>query len=173
VTPELKELLMQQYRIEPDSPGLRAGTILLTEIQYKSKIDSLRLAPAHATELVEMWEDMWEPVRITATSTMYHYKAAPTRYMGRRYVPGKEIEEPQDVMDEWWNEHHRLSDEFSNQLQVALTGTFLIEGDEDEEFTYGAFLQGVANLGMHADQWLLTREFGNYYSVRHIDTMLN
>jgi hypothetical protein len=169
------------YQIEPDSPALRSGAILQSQTQYDVSLNRLKsirdysnLPQSTVDILVEDFISLWEPIHLSASETMYRYKDATIPWTGRVWNPNvNPIEEPQDVLDEWLNEHFSLSDLFTTQLQKAITGTFLIEGDEDEDFTYGAFLVAINNLAMHEDQWILTREFGDYYSVRHIDTLRN
>jgi hypothetical protein len=56
-------------------------------------------------------------------------------------------------------------------IQTKLTqrvdnlATIVFEGDEDEEFTYGAFGVALANLNYKEWDWLLERQFGNVYSI--------
>jgi hypothetical protein len=169
------------YGLKPSSSALLSGAVLLSSDQYDIKIrhlEGIGLSTASATmsltaaEMIEAYKALWEPIQVTATSTMYRFKAATIPYTGRQYTPPEPVE-PQDVMDEWWNQHNALADKFADNFIIATTGTFLIEGDEDEDFTYGAFLQAIANLNLRDDQWILAREFGNYYSVRNIDILLN
>ena len=47
----------------------------------------------------------------------------------------------------------------------------LIEGDEDEDFTYGALCTVLAQFKHNESDWLLIREFGCHYSLRHISAV--
>jgi hypothetical protein len=83
-------------------------------------------------------------------------------------------------MDEWDDEFRVLLTRFLTVLGCAggaqlflssrhLAKIHLIEGDEDEDFTYGALVAALAQIGETEHDWLLVREFGKFYSLRHTD----
>ena len=142
------------------SPGIAAGTILILKSQYDSRIE----------------KDEWEPIRVTRDLTMYHWIHAPTPYEGKRYDPMYENQLPvdADVLDYWRYDFRMLTLQFMAELRGfgKTKHTALIDGDEDEDFTYGAFCTAVTELELSECDLLFEREFGNMYSVRHIDTVL-
>lgn len=140
------------------SPGIMSGAILLAEPQL------LRMH-------VDYRKD-FEPIRVRRDVTMYRYKNAPEPYTGKRYDPvaeakasGRQLEATED----WDMQFSALVETFVHTLEQAPKSlVFLVEGDDDFDFTYGAFCTAVAEKGFIISDWLFTKDFGNVYCIQHI-----
>lgn len=133
------------------SPGIKAGRILATETQLKNRLPEYR--------------DLFEPIQTAPGVTMYRYKYADEPYTGKTFDISSL--DPLDM-----HEHFMI---IVNNFIVALNAFSMIEtveGDEDEEFTYGAFCTALVTCQRSESDWLLNHEFGNLYSIRHIELEL-
>lgn len=142
------------------SPGIMAGEILILEDQYK------RLPKDVRSDFV--------PQRTSRNVTLYRHAKAPVLHSS--YDPAQAEREFQEkygecITDEWWGEFLNLVTRLSIRILAHPTeSVFLFEAEDDEEFVYGALVTACANEKKDVSDWLLEREFGNYYSLRHITT---
>lgn len=139
--------------------GITSGVLLMPDFQYRAAIGR---TPDVADDFV----------RVRSThSWMWRYKYAPTPYESPPY----ELEpiSNDDILDEWYQEFATLTNRFLSVFQANGNEPFvsLIEGDDDEEFTYGALMVVISDLSLDEADWLLEREYGLMYSVRHLDTL--
>lgn len=148
-------------RTYPD--GIRSGRILIAESQL------MRMPIDARKDFV--------PIRVARDVIMYRYKHATEPYTGKRYDPvavAKAAGRRMEATDDWDVQFAALVEQFVYTLDQAPGSlVFMVEGDEDEDFTYGAFSCAVAEKQYVISDWLLEREFGNTYSVRHISIALN
>jgi hypothetical protein len=131
------------------SPGVLSGEVLLPKFQYDF------LSKDRKEDFVRVrTRDTW----------MWRYKDAETVYV----PPKVNLPVPKgDVLDQWELDEKVLYNNFLDALTDP-TGVSLIEGDDDEEFTYGILCIVLADMGYQEMDWLLDKEFGSMYSLRNI-----
>lgn len=143
------------------SSGIRAGTLLLPDFQYQL------LSPRSKTD--------FRMVYTQAGVKMWRYRNATEPYN----PPQKELikinDTNDDVLTHWQNDEINLYNNLVHGFGFSGTegGMFIIEGDEDEDFTYGIFVTVLIELELSETDWILEHEFGTMYSVQHIDSLTN
>lgn len=137
------------------SPGIRSGRILISEDQYSRYSDSTKA----------LFERIY-----TGRSFMYRYKDATEPFVPQPMIVP---EKTGDALDDTWSYAITIHNTFLEVLsQPSNAMGVLIEGDEDEEFTYHIFVTVLNLLSFKETDWMLQHEFGNLYSVHSIDMLL-
>lgn len=129
------------------TPGVRSGKIMFLEDQWK------RMHP-------QLQED-FEPVLVDVGVTMYRLKACGEPYVGKSFDVSKL--DPNDEYDQF----KILVNDFILSLNEGHQVN-MVDGDDDEEYTYGAFCVALTTCRLSESDWLITREYGSMYSIRSI-----
>lgn len=132
------------------SPGMIAGRILATEFQWK-RWESERRA-------------YFDPIITARGTTLYRYKYATEPYAGDIFVP--ENLDPNDMHDCFLLLVNDFIQVFRSSQKIIT-----IVGDDDEEFTYGAFCTALATCFLSEADWLFEHMFGTMYCIRSFDTL--
>lgn len=128
---------------------VRSGKVMATDAQYRRWLT---------------WDAgnalLFERVQVRHDCTMWRYKHAPmpvsSRFEPSKLNPGDE-----------WDYFLLVCLNFLEALREAQP-TNLVDGDEDEEFTYGAFCTAIATHGGDESDWLVEKLAGDLYQMTHM-----
>lgn len=124
------------------SPGVQSGEILIPAFQYK------RMPAEQKIYFV--------PVATAGMSLMYKFVYGDLKI---EYMVRERVDETDNV------EFATLVRRFIEAVKEPVS---LVEGDEDQEFTYGALCVALATVKLPEMDWLLEHQFGDYYSLKNI-----
>lgn len=129
----------------PSSDAVREGRVNIGKFQYDQM-------PNHV-------KAEYLPVICRGGTVMYRWKNAPPMKVKALTTYSK------DDDGDGYGWFKLLVSEFMEAMH-GIGITAIVEGDDDEEFTYGAFCTALATMGISESDWLLERMFGNVYEIR-------
>lgn len=132
--------------IKPSSEAVREGRVNIPKSQYDC--------------MPQTHKDTFMPV-LANGKIMYRWRGAPPmRVEDSAPIQERDYEDGHD----WFKV---LVEEFMTAIHTTAVAD-LVEGDEDEEYTYGAFCTALATMKRSEMDWTLTRAFGDVYELRRV-----